>query len=318
MTQNEDTGSAAPRQPETLQILLPMGLWFALPDTWANRRGAMIVLRGLPRRDGWPLVTSEHLAHALGYADRRNVHNFWAECEACGRDLAAFFQRRKQVDAEVVARCAQRGKAQPLWTCAHVLAEFRRRWPASGVQLHEQHMRTAGHPVGFLGVQQGLRRQLAEGDAHSQEPVVLEALCDRATASAQAQAAEALPVFCLPDQLASVSPAGAAQEPLATPADASVAVLEDALLQGEVSPSKLAQLWEGATGAVLLAFILYDHGVSLEVIGRFCGVHNTTVRRWLSPLAQVNGQGAVQPGTRLFSGTVAVDAKWITSAGVWW
>jgi hypothetical protein len=43
------------------------------------------------------LVTYEHLAHALGYADRRNVHNFWAEFEACGADLAAFLQRRKKV-----------------------------------------------------------------------------------------------------------------------------------------------------------------------------------------------------------------------------
>jgi transposase-like protein len=94
--------------------------------------------------------------------------------------------------------------------------------------------------------------------------------------------------------------------------------LEDALLQGEVSPSKLAQLWEGATGTVLLAFILYYHGLSLEVIGRFFRVHKTTVMRWLSPLAQVNWQGAVQQGTRFFSGTVAVDEKWITIAGVWW
>src|SRR5262245_31706876 len=46
MTQNEDTGSVAPRPPDTFQLLLPMGLWCALPDTWANRRGAMIVLRG--------------------------------------------------------------------------------------------------------------------------------------------------------------------------------------------------------------------------------------------------------------------------------
>lgn len=67
-----------------------------------------------------------------------------------------------------------------------------------------------------------------------------------------------------------------------------------------------------------LAFILYDHGLSLEVIGRFFGVHKTPVMRWLSPLAQVNWQGAVQHGKRFCSGTVAVDEKWIKIAGVWW
>ncbi len=159
MTQTEDSGSTEPRQPDTLYILLPMGLWFELSDTWANRRGAMILLRGLRRRDGWPLVTYEHLAQALGYADRRNVHNFWAEFEACGADLAAFLQRRKKVNAEVVAHCEQIWQAHPLWSCAQVLAEFRRRWPEPGALLSEQNMRTAGHQVGFLGIQQVLRRQ---------------------------------------------------------------------------------------------------------------------------------------------------------------
>lgn len=318
MTQSDPNGSAQPRQPPIFQLFLPMGLWFELPDTPANRRGAIILLRGLHRRDGWPLVTYERLAQQLGYADRRNVHNFWAEFEACGSDVAAFMQRRKKVDAEVVARCEQLWKAHPLWTCAQVLAEFRRRWPEHGAQLSEQNIRTAGHQVGFLGVQQVLRRQLAEGEAHYQEPFVLEALWEMADASAQAQAAEAFPVLSLPDTLESVVPSGAEPEPTAVPTGASVAALEKTLLQGEVSPSTLAQLWEGATGAMLLAFLLYYHGLSLEIIGRFFGVHKTTVMRWLSPLAQVNWQGAVQQSKRLFSGTVAVDEKWIKIAGVWW
>ena len=90
MTPTQDSVSTAPQQAQPLCIMLPMGMWFELPDTWANRRGAMILLRGLHQRDGRPLVTYEYLAQALGYADRRNVHNFWAEFEASGSDLAAF------------------------------------------------------------------------------------------------------------------------------------------------------------------------------------------------------------------------------------
>jgi hypothetical protein len=183
----------------------------------------MIVLRGLRRRDGWPLVTYEYLAQAFGYADRRNVQNFWAEFEACGADLAAFFQRRKKVDTEVVARCEQIWKAHPLWTCAPVLAEFRRCGPAQGAPWSEQNIRTAGHQVGFLGVQQGLRRQFAEGAVHSQEPMLLEALFDLAAAGAHARAAAALPVHPLPDRVEAVSPAGPGPEPLVAPVDASVA-----------------------------------------------------------------------------------------------
>jgi hypothetical protein len=50
---------------------------------------------------------------------------------------------------------------------------------------------------------------------------------------------------------------------MAVSTEASVAALEATLLQGEVSPSKLAQLWEGTTGVMLLAFLLYYHGLRL-------------------------------------------------------
>jgi hypothetical protein len=251
MTQREDTDSPELRPPNTLCILLPMGLWFALPDTWANRRGAMILLRGLHRRDGWPLVTYEYLAREFGYADRRNVHNFWAEFAACGKDLATFFQRRKKVDAHVVAHCAQIWQAHPVWTCAQVLTAFRRRWPEQGAQVSEQNLRTAGHQVGFLGVQQVLRRQLAEGDIHYQEPMLLAALSEMAQAGAHAHAAQALPVHPIPASVAVVPPSGVGQEPMTAPTDTAVAALEDTLRHGEVSPSQLAQLWDGSTGAIL-------------------------------------------------------------------
>lgn len=223
MPQTKDRGSAKSRQPPTVCLLLPMGWWFALPDTWATRRGAMILWRGLHRRDGGPLVTSEYLAQECGDADRRNVHNFWAEFEACGADLAAFLPRRKQGDTAVVARGEPLGKAPPLWTCAHVLAAFRRCWPEQGAPLSEQNIRTAGHQVRVLGGQQVWRRQLAEGDVPSQEPMRLEALFDLAEAGTHARAAEPLPVRPLPDLLAAVSPAGPGQEPLVAPAAASVA-----------------------------------------------------------------------------------------------
>lgn len=80
----------------------------------------------------------------------------------------------------------------------------------------------------------------------------------------------------------------------------------------------MAQGWEGGTGTVLLACILSYHGLSLEGIGRFFGVHKTTVMRWLPPGAQINWQAAVQQGKRCFSGTVAIDEKWVKVAGVWW
>jgi hypothetical protein len=236
MTPTENTGVAASKQAPPLCVLLPLGLWLEVPDTWANRRGVMILLRWLRRADGRPLVTYEQIAQALGYADRRHVHNFWAEFEVDGADLAAFLQRRKKVDAEVVACCEQIWKAHPLGSSAQVHAEFVRRWPEQGGRLSEQNLRTAGQQVGFLGIQQALRRQVAAGHSHYQEPLLLAALLDLAHAGAQAQANEALPIHPIPDTLAAVCPAGPAQAGRAPAAAIPVAALEDILLQRRRHP----------------------------------------------------------------------------------
>jgi transposase-like protein len=148
--------------------------------------------------------------------------------------------------------------------------------------------------------------------------VLLEQLFELAEAGARAQARQALPVHPIPATVDTVHPHSPSQE-LPTPGETvPVAALEAVLLHGEVSPSRLAQVWQGANGALLLAFILYYHGLSLEVIGRFFQVHKTTVMRWLTPLAHVNWQAAVQQGRRFFSGVVALDEKWVQIAGAWW
>ncbi len=314
MTPKEDTGSPAPTQADPLCLLLPLGLWLEIPDTWANRRGIMILLRCLRRADGRPLVTYEHMAQALGYADRRNVHNYWAEFAACGHDLLAYLSRRKKVDAEVVACCEQIWQAHPLWSPVQVHAEVVRRLPQKGATLSVPNIRTAGQQVGFLGVQQTLRRQVAEGQAHYKEEALIEALF----ALAEAQVAHAPQVHApIPEVLEQVLPAvGLGQE--VPQIAAQVARLEDQLLTGDASPQALATLWQGPLGGLLLSFVLYYHGLSLGVLGQFWGVHKTTVMRWLAPLATVNWRAVVQQGRQYFSGLVAVDEKWVKIAGVWW
>ena len=136
----EDTAEPGEEQAETIQLKLPGGLWVEMPDTWANRRGLMILLRCLRTAEGRPLVTYDQLAEELGYADRRNVHNFWMEFKACG-DLEAFLVCRQKVDAQVVSRCEQIWQAHPLWKATRVYEEYRQRWPESGSMLSEANIR---------------------------------------------------------------------------------------------------------------------------------------------------------------------------------
>ena len=75
MTLKEDTGDTTEKQIEWMWMTLPGGLWVEMPDTWANRRSLMIVLRCLRTAEGRQLVSFDRLAQEMGYADRRNVHN---------------------------------------------------------------------------------------------------------------------------------------------------------------------------------------------------------------------------------------------------
>ena len=128
----ENNVPSSGEQVEWLWLTLPGGWWVEMPDTGSNRRGLMFFLRCLRTAEGRPVVTFERLAEGLGYADRRNVHNYWMEFEACGGDLETFLVRQKKVDAEVVARCQQLWQAHPLWTAVQVHAAYVRCWPESG------------------------------------------------------------------------------------------------------------------------------------------------------------------------------------------
>jgi len=319
MTMQEDSGGRAEEQGAGWLVLrLPEGLWVEMPDTWSNRRGLMIFLRCLRTAEGRPLVTFAQIAAEMDYADPRNVHNFWMEFASCGGDLASYLARRKKVDADVVARCEQLWQAHPLWSAAQVYEEYQQRWPESGATLNEANIRTAGHQISFLKLQQIVRRQLQEGQVSYGEEVLLEQLFELAQVGAKTEARDVSSVAGLPETLERVLPQGTAPDLSQGPPPHLVEEVESSLLTGESSPSALAQVWEGTTGWVMLMFVLYYHGSSLSVLGKLFGVHKTTVMRWLEPLAQVNWQGVVQQGKRFFSGSVAVDEKWVQIQGTWW
>ncbi len=314
----EDRRDRNEEQVAWMQIRLPDGLWVEMADTWSNRRGLMMMLRCLRTPEGRPLMTYERIAEEMDYADRRNVHNYWMEFESCGGDLEAFLVRRKKVDAEVVGRCEQLWQAHPLWSAAQVYEAYRQRWPKQGATLSEANIRTAGHQLSFLKIQQVVRRQLQDGSVSYREPVLFEQLFELARVGAESQAQEAGSVSPIPERLEGVSPQGTPPDLSEGPPHQLVEEIESSLLTGDSSPSALARLWEGTSGWLMLMFVLYYHNVSLSVLGKLFGVHKATVMRWLEPLAQVNWQGVVQQGQRFFSGTVAVDEKWVQIQGKWW
>jgi hypothetical protein len=267
MTHRQDRPAGTLEQEQRVCIRLTDEVRLEFPDTWTNRRGLMIFLWCLRDAEGRPLVSYEWIADQLGYEDRRNVHNYWAEFQACGRDLGAYLRRRKKVDEEVVACCEQVWRAHPLWTPAQVHTEVVQRLPAKGATLSVPNIRTAGQQVGFLGIQQAVRRQVAEGQAHYKEEGLIEALFALAEAQEEHASQAVAPI---PEVVERVAPAAASVQEAPRVAEQAARV-EEQLLRGDTSPEALARLWRGPLGGLLLTFVLYYHGVSLGVLGQFWG-----------------------------------------------
>jgi len=77
-----------------IEVSIKVPIRFRLPHTVANLKFIMVFLRLLLRKDGSQLCTFQGIAHFLGYADRRDVNNFWREFEDQGFDILAFLSRK--------------------------------------------------------------------------------------------------------------------------------------------------------------------------------------------------------------------------------
>ena len=149
-------------QLKRLWLPLPGGLWVEMADSWANRRGRMIFLRCLRTAAGRPLVSYERLAEGLGYADRRNVHNFWMEFEACGSDLEAFLLRRKKIDGSGRGSMRADLASPSLVECRPGAYRIRSSLAATGGRRCGKLISARrGHHIGFLGHPAGLASAVA-------------------------------------------------------------------------------------------------------------------------------------------------------------
>jgi hypothetical protein len=96
-------------------VIKSQAFWCEFWDTWANRKVLFVVLRALRSPEtGKPLVTYQELAEGFGYADRRNLHNFLQEFQACAADFEQYLRRKRKVDAAVVAAVTEEVRQAPL------------------------------------------------------------------------------------------------------------------------------------------------------------------------------------------------------------
>lgn len=263
------------------------------PDTPANRKVAVVVLRSLTDGAGQPLFTLQQLAQVVGSPNRQAASEHVELFRACGEDLQALILRKRKVETSVVEAVWTELRQAPLVPTEELCRRVNGR--LARTDLAAANIEAALEQLSCAALRRVVRQQFAQGAVHYQEASLLEELLRTCAGEDGRSPGIALPVAAEPHL---VDPT--AIRTLLTPG----AALEEV-------PSALR--WVG----VLLT--LYYWGVPLSRLGQWVGVHKTTVWRWLLGLV-----GALWPTVegwvveRLRGGIVYVDEKWLKIRRRWY
>jgi transposase-like protein len=265
-----------------------------LPDTPSNRHLTIVWLRLLRDAHDRPCFTLQELAPLVGSPNRQAASQYLEDFRQCGEDFRAFVLRKRKVDATVVeavlAELLHTPLAGPTDLAPRVQARLDRH------DLSVANIESALEQISCVPVLRVLRRQLETGHVQYQEAWLLTELL------------ESLP-------RAPTAPAGWSMPPV----DRGMRLADPTALAALVTPHvPLAQL-PGSLCWLIFLMTLFYWNVPLSVLGRWCGVHKTTILRWvvgcvvaLWPLVY---QGIVE---RVKAHMVYVDEKWLKIRGRWY
>jgi transposase-like protein len=264
-----------------------------LPDTPSNRHLTVVWLR--LRRDAHdkPCLTWQELAPLVGSANRQAASQPREDFRQCGEDFRAFVLRKRKGDATVVEAVLVALLQTPFAGPTELLARVQKRLGRN--DLDAANIESALEHISCVPVLRTLRRQLEAGQVHDQEAW-------RWTEFLETRSLPAPP------------PAGWS----GPSADRGRQLADPTALAALVTPElPLAQV-SGSLCWLTFLLTLFYWNVPLSVLGRWCGVHKTTILRWVLGLAL-----ALWPIishwmlARVKAQMVYVDEKWLKICGRW-
>lgn len=263
-----------------------------LHDTPANRQVAVVILRGM--RDGGEqsLFTLQQLAQVVESDNRQAAGQHLEDFRACGEDVEQFLRRKRKVDVAVVEAVRAEVVRDPLVETTEL--GRRVQGQLGRVDLSVANIEAALAQVSCVELRRVLRGQLEVGAVQYTEARLLETLMQACADGGKVPAGIEVPVR---EESRLVDPT--AIRTLLTPGAALEAVPEGVR-------------W------VVWGLTLYYWGVPLSCLGRWLGVHKTTVLRWMLGLVWV-----VWPTVagwlveRVRPTVVLVDEKWLKIRRRW-
>jgi transposase-like protein len=265
-----------------------------LPDTPSNRHLTIVWLRLLRDAHDRPCFTLQALAPLVGSPNRQAASQHLEDFRQCGEDFHAFVLRKRKVDATVVeavlAELLHTPLAGPTALVPRVQARLDRH------DLSVANIESALEQISCVPVLRVLRRQLETGHVQYQEAWLLTELLENLAMPATPSASWSVP-----------------------PVDRGMRLADPTALATLVTPGlPLAQV-PGSLCWLAFLMTLFYWNVPLSVLGRWYGVHKTTILRWVLGLAL-----ALWPlisrwiGEQVKASMVSVDEKWLKIRGRWY
>src|SRR4029450_13055346 len=219
-----------------------------LPDTPSNRHLTLVWCRLLVDAHGQPLFTLQELAVIVGSTNRQAASQHLEDFRQCGEGMRAFVLRKRKVDPTVVDGGLNELLQPPLAGPTEL----------GRSDLTVANIACAREQISWVPVLRTLRQQLETGHVHYQEAWLL---------------TEVLENLSLPaPQLAGWN---------GPSPDRGMQVADPTALAALVTPElPLAQV-PGSLCWLTFLMTLFYWNVPLSVLGRWCGVHKTTILRWV-------------------------------------
>ncbi len=264
-----------------------------LPDTPSNRHTTVVWLRLLVDERGRPVFTLQELAALVGSDNRQAASQHLEDFRQCGEDFRTFVLRKRKVDGTVVEAVVKELLKTPLAGPTELV-------PRVNAQLGRDDLTAANidsalEQISCVPVLKTVRRQLEVGHVQYRE------------------------AYLLAEMLESVSPQVAQYTGAGVPrADRGMKLADPTALTALVTPDLPLQQIPDSLCWLTFIMTLFYWNVPLSVLGRWCGVHKTTILRWVLGLAlalwPIVYQWLVE---RVKAQMVYVDEKWLKIRGRW-
>src|SRR6266581_47185 len=292
--QRYDTGQLSVAvEGQRLRVRPPQFATQWLPDTPGHRHMTVVWFRLLVDDQGKPVCTLQDFASIVGSPNRQAARQPLEDFRQCGEDLRAFVLRKRQVDATVVEAVLAALRHTPLAGPTELMPRVQARLDRHDLSV--ANIASALEQISCVPVRRVRRRQLATGHGQYQEAWRLTELLESLARPATPPASWSVP-----------------------PVDRGMRLADPTALAALVPPElPLAQV-PGSLCWLTCLMTLFYWNVPLSVLGRWCGVHTTTILRWVLGLAL-----ALWPTishwllARVKAQMVYVDEKWLKIRGRW-